>query len=78
LTTKSLGKCTYKLDDINAYSEEKSAAKKLEQMINLQKQVIKGMIDDNSISIPKTINAEEFANIIKTARFKELRIMEKT
>lgn len=77
LTTKNLGKCEYKLLDVDNYGDEKTEAERLEKIINKQKSVIKSLIDSGDITVPKTISHDEMENIIKTARFKELRVMDK-
>jgi Fe-S-cluster containining protein len=77
LTTKNLGKCIYKIPDVNAYANEKIEAEKLEKMIRKQKDVIASLIADEKIVVPKTITHEEMDDIIKTAKFKELRVMDK-
>ncbi len=77
LTTKNLGKCKYKLTNPDDYSDEKIAAKKLEKMINLQKNIIQSLIEKNEIVIPAQLTNVELDDILRTAKFKELRIMDK-
>lgn len=77
LTTKNLGKCKYKLPNPDDYDLEKVAAEKLESMINLQKNIIQSLIDKGEIVIPEQISGVEMDDILRTAKFKELRIMDK-
>ncbi|HYD03072.1 MAG TPA: YkgJ family cysteine cluster protein [Alphaproteobacteria bacterium] len=77
LTTKNLGKCSYKLNDPLDYDTEMDAAEKLDKMVNLQKNVIKQMIDSGNIEIPESITPVELDSILRSAKFKELRIMDK-
>jgi Fe-S-cluster containining protein len=77
LTTKNLGKCEYKLSNPNDYADEKFEAEKLEKMVNLQKSILKDLVDKGEIVIPESISVDEMENIITTAKFKELRIMDK-
>jgi len=77
LAPKNLGKCEYKLTDTDAYAGEKTEAEKLEKMIRKQKEIIESLVKSGQIIIPKTITHEEMEHILKTATFKELRIMDK-
>jgi Fe-S-cluster containining protein len=77
LTTKNLGKCSYKLEDPRDYDSEMIAAEKLDKMIGMQKNVIKQMIETKKIKIPESITPMELDSILRTAKFKELRIMDK-
>jgi Fe-S-cluster containining protein len=76
LTTTNLGKCKYKLQNPKDYDSELFEAEKLELMVGKQKTILKSMIDTGSIIIPKSISDIEMANILTTAKFKELRIMD--
>ncbi|MGV8086085.1 MAG: YkgJ family cysteine cluster protein [Candidatus Woesearchaeota archaeon] len=76
LTTTTLGKCKYKLTNPTNYDSELTEATKLELMINKQKSILKSMIDNGDIVIPESITDIEMDNILQTARFKELRIMD--
>jgi len=77
LTTKNLGKCKYKLVNTDDYDSEKFEAEKLESMINMQKRIIQSMIDNKEIVIPEQITNVQLDDILRTARFKELRLMDK-
>lgn len=77
ITSKNLGKCEYKLKDPNHYLEEKPESEKLDMMVNMQKNIIHSMIVDGSIIIPETISNVEMDDILRTAKFKELRILNK-
>jgi len=72
--TKSYGKCKYKLLDFNSYEDEMLHAFKLDELLKKEKEIIKHMIANNQISIPKSISEEEFNKIVKTASITELRI----
>jgi len=76
LTTKNLGKCKYKFEDPLDYDSEIPEAEKLELMINAQKQIIQSMIEKGEIVIPESLSPIELDDIFRTARFKELRIMD--
>ena len=76
LTTKNLGKCKYKLNNVDDYDSEKHEAEKLESMINMQKRVIQSMIENKEIIIPEQITNVQMDDILRTARFKELRLMD--
>jgi len=77
LTTKNLGKCKYKLNNPDDYDAEKIAAEKLEKMINLQKNIIQSLIEKGEIVIPEHLTNVQLDDILRTAKFKELRIMDK-
>ena len=77
LTTKNLGKCEYKFENPLDYDTEIPEAEKLELMINAQKQIIQSMIEKGDIEIPESLTPVELDDIFRTARFKELRIMDK-
>ena len=77
LTTKNLGKCKYKLTNTDDYDTEKFAAEKLEKMINMQKNIIQSMIENKEIIIPEQITNVQLDDILRTARFKEFRLMHK-
>jgi len=77
LTTKNLGKCKYKLTNPDDYDAEKVAAEKLESMINLQKNIIQSLISKGEIVIPEQLTEIQMDDILRTARFKELRVMDK-
>lgn len=77
LTTKNLGKCQYKLNNPDDYDSEKLEAEKLEKMVSMQKQIIQSLISKGEIVIPGQITNIEMDDILRTARFKELRIMDK-
>jgi Fe-S-cluster containining protein len=77
LTTSNLGKCKYKLTNPDDYDSEKLEAAKLEKMITMQKNIIQSLIEKNEIIIPEEINNVFLDGILRTARFKELRIMDK-
>lgn len=77
LTTKNLGKCKYKLTNHDDYDSEKVAAEKLELMINMQKNIIQSLIEKQEIVIPEQLTNVELDDILRTAKFKELRIMDK-
>jgi len=74
LTTKDSGKCKYKID---SYDSEMIEARKLELMIHAQKRIIQSMIEREEIEVPESLEPVELDNIFRTARFKELRMMEK-
>lgn len=73
-STKSYGKCKYKLLDFNSYEDEMIHAFKLDELVKKEKEIIKKMISSNQIEIPKSISENEFENIVKTASITELRI----
>ncbi len=77
LTTKNLGKCEYKLSNPDDYDSEKVEAEKLEKMINMQKQIIESLISKGEIVVPEQITNVQMDDILRTAKFKELRIMDK-
>ena len=77
LTTKNLGKCKYKLTNTDNYDAEKIAAEKLESMINMQKNIIQSMIENKEIIILEQITNVQMDDILRTAIFKELRLMHK-
>ncbi|MGV8141521.1 MAG: YkgJ family cysteine cluster protein [Candidatus Woesearchaeota archaeon] len=77
LTTKTLGKCKYKLENHEDYDSEKHEAEMLERMINMQKLILKSLTDNGSIVIPEQLTNVELDDIFRTARYKELRIMDK-
>jgi Fe-S-cluster containining protein len=77
LTSNTLGKCEYKLDDVTAYDTEIHEAKYLEKMVNMQKVIIQSLTDNGSIIIPSELTNIQLDNIFRTAKFKELRIMDK-
>jgi Fe-S-cluster containining protein len=77
LTTKILGKCKHKLDNSDDYGSEKFEAKMLEKMINMQKAIIKSLTDNGSIIIPAQFTGVQLDDIFRTAKYKELRIMDK-
>jgi Fe-S-cluster containining protein len=77
LTTKNLGKCEYKLINPDDYDSEKVEAEKLEKMINLQKKIIESLVSKGEIIIPEQITNVQMDDILRTAKFKELRIMDK-
>jgi Fe-S-cluster containining protein len=77
ITTKTLGKCKYKLENPEDYDSEKFEAEMLEKMVSMQKLVIKSLVENGSIIIPESITPVQLDDIFRTAKFKELRIMEK-
>jgi Fe-S-cluster containining protein len=77
LTTKNLGKCKYKLTNPDDYDSEKIWAEKLESMISLQKNLIQSMIAQQKIVIPEQLTNVQLDDILRTAKFKELRLMNK-
>lgn len=77
LTTKTLGKCRYKQDDPDAYDSERLEAELLEKMVIMQKSILKSLVDDGSIIIPSQLTNVQLDDIFRTARFKELRMMDK-
>jgi Fe-S-cluster containining protein len=77
LTVKNLGKCTYKLSNLDDYDSEKLEAEKLERMVVLQKHILSDLISKGEIVIPESISEVEMDDILRTAVFKELRVMDK-
>jgi len=77
ISSKSFGKCKYKLENPSDYDLEKVAAVKLDSMVNMQKNIIKSLIDNGEIVVPDKISAVQMDDIFRTAKFKELRIMDK-
>jgi len=77
LTTKNIGKCKYKLTNPDDYDSEKLEAEKLEKMVNMQKKIIQSLVEKGDITIPEQITNVEMDDILRTAKFKELRIMDK-
>ena len=77
LTTKNLGKCKYKLANPLDYDTEKVWAQKLEAVINLQKNILSSMIPAGTIVIPEQITDVQLDDILRTAKFKELRLLDK-
>lgn len=77
LTTKNLGKCRYKLENPDEYGPEKLEAEMLEKMIKMQKVIIRSLTDNGSIVIPAQLTNVQLDEIFRTAKFKELRIMDK-
>ncbi|GIU69619.1 MAG: hypothetical protein KatS3mg002_0855 [Candidatus Woesearchaeota archaeon] len=67
LTTKTLGKCKYKKNDVNDYESEKIYAKKLDEKTYKIKKLLKEMISNKRILLDKK-DLEDVRNI------KELRI----
>ena len=61
----------------DAYDSEKVAAVKLESMIDMQKNIIQSLVEKGEILVPEQITNVEMDDILRTARFKELRIMDK-
>ena len=77
LTTAALGKCKYKLTNPDAYGAERFEAAKLERMIDMQKHIIKGLVENGEIVVPERLTNVELDEIFRTAKYKELRIMDK-
>ncbi|MGV8171621.1 MAG: YkgJ family cysteine cluster protein [Candidatus Woesearchaeota archaeon] len=77
ITSKSLGKCVYKLDNPLDYGSECVDAARLDLMVVMQKNIIRSLIDKGEIIVPEEISAVQLDDIFRTAKFKELRIMDK-